>query len=257
MRCSLQMDRRGILGLLALAAGLGGPGAAAADTVKLVALNFPPLIFEENGAPAGIAYEVVGEALKRAGHQATVEVMPWARALDMARDGQADGIFTAYRTPEREQFLNYSTEVVVPQVVSLFVRKDSPVAFTGNLADLAKYKIGVVNQISYGPLLDEAIKAGVLPEVEKSNDSDSNVKKLAQGRFDVMPSNRYVAQYILKKLGMADQVKELQPEVQNIPSFIAFTKAKDTTALRAAFDQGLAAMKKDGTFQAILDKYAR
>ncbi|PWC52712.1 hypothetical protein TSO221_13270 [Azospirillum sp. TSO22-1] len=240
-----------------MAAGIIGPNVAAADAIKLVALNFPPLIFEENGAPAGIAYEVVTEALKRAGHQATVEVMPWARALDMARDGQADGLFTAYRTPEREQFLNYSTEVVVPQVVSLFVRKDSPVAFGGDLAQLAKYKVGVVNQISYGPLVDDAIKAGILQDLEKSNDSDNNVKKLVQGRFDVMPSNRYVAQYILKKQGVADQVKELQPEVQSIPSYIAFTRAKDTTALRTAFDAALAAMKADGSFQTILDKYAR
>lgn len=257
MRYPVLSDRKSLLGVAALAAGLLGPGAAAADTVKLVALNFPPLIFEENGAPTGIAFELVGEALKRAGHQASVEVLPWARALDMARDGQADGIFTAYKTVEREQFLNYSTEVVVPQVVSLFVRKDSAVAFNGDLAQLAKYKVGVVNQISYGPLVDEAIKAGVLQDLEKSNDSDNNVKKLVQGRFDVMPSNRYVAQYILKKQGVADQVKELQPEVQSIPSYIAFTKARDTAALRSAFDAALATMKQDGTFQKILDKYAR
>ncbi|MGQ9370910.1 substrate-binding periplasmic protein [Azospirillum sp. ST 5-10] len=242
---------------LAVATGLLAAGSAAADTLKLVALNFPPLIFEENGAPTGIAFDLVTEALRRAGHQASVEVMPWARALDMTRDGQADAIFTAYRTPEREQFLNYSNEVVVPQVVSLFVRADSPVAFAGDLAALAPYRVGVVNQISYGKAIDDAIKDGVLANVEKSNDSDSNVKKLVAGRFDVMPSNRYVARHILKAQGVTDQVKELTPEVQNIPSYIAFTKARDTAALRDAFDAALAAMKADGTVQTIMDKYTR
>eukprot|EP01012_Entosiphon_sulcatum_P068452 TRINITY_DN98668_c0_g1_i1.p2 TRINITY_DN98668_c0_g1~~TRINITY_DN98668_c0_g1_i1.p2 ORF type:complete len:255 (+),score=70.50 TRINITY_DN98668_c0_g1_i1:158-922(+) len=230
---------------------------AAADQLKMVALSFPPLIYDDGGKPAGIAFEIVTEAMKAAGHSIQVEIMPWARALDTVKDGGADAVFTAYKTPEREQFLNYSTEVLVPQVVSLFVAKDSPVAFDGDLAKLSKYKIGVVNQISYGSNIDDAIKNGVLPAVEKSNDTDSNVKKLLSGRFDVMPSNRYVAQFFLKQQGALDQVKELSPEVQNIPSYIAFTKARDTAKLRADFDAGVAAMRASGAYQKILDKYAR
>lgn len=230
---------------------------AAADQLKMVALSFPPLIYDDGGKPAGIAYEIVTEAMKAAGHTIQVEIMPWARALDTVKDGGADAVFTAYKTPEREQFLNYSTEVLVPQVVSLFVAKDSPVSFDGDLAKLSKYKIGVVNQISYGSNIDDAIKNGVLPAVEKSNDTDSNVKKLLSGRFDVMPSNRYVAQFFLKQQGALDQVKELSPEVQNIPSYIAFTKARDTAKLRADFDAGVAAMRASGAYQKILDKYAR
>ncbi|MBP2293713.1 substrate-binding periplasmic protein [Azospirillum rugosum] len=230
---------------------------AAADQLRMVALSFPPLIHDDGGKPAGIAYDIVTRAMAKAGHTVTVEIMPWARALDTVRDGGADAIFTAYKTPEREQFLNYSTEVLVPQVVSLFVAKDSKVAFDGDLSKLAAYKVGVVNQISYGSVLDDAFKAGVLPAVEKSNDSDSNVKKLLSGRFDVMPSNRYVAQYFLKQEGALDRVKELSPPVQDLPSYIAFTKARDTTRLRNDFDAGVAAMKASGDYQALLDKYAR
>ncbi|MCG5239430.1 substrate-binding periplasmic protein [Azospirillum doebereinerae] len=230
---------------------------AAADQLRMVALSFPPLIYDDGGKPTGIAYEIVTEAMRKAGHTVSVEIMPWARALDTVKEGGADAVFTAYKTPEREQFLNYSTEVLVPQVVSFFVAKDSPVAFDGDLAKLSAYKIGVVNQISYGSVIDDAIKAGVLPNVEKSNDSDSNVKKLLSGRFDVMPSNRYVAQYFLKQQGALDQVKELAPEAQTLPSYIAFTKARDTSTLKADFDAGVAAMRASGDYQRILDKYAR
>ncbi len=115
----------------------------------------------------------------------------------------------------------------------------------------------MVNQISYGSVIDDAVKGGVLPNVEKSNDSDTNVKKLLSGRFDVMPSNRYVAQYFLKQQGALDQVKELTPEAQTLPSYIAFTKARDTSKLKADFDAGVAAMKASGDYQRVLDKYAR
>ncbi|CAO3436005.1 substrate-binding periplasmic protein [Azospirillum doebereinerae] len=242
-----------IVAALSLAAAL----PAAADQLRMVALSFPPLIYDDGGKPTGIAYEIVTEAMKKAGHTVSVEIMPWARALDTVKEGGADALFTAYKTPEREQFLNYSTEVLVPQVVSFFVAKDSPITFDGDLAKLSAHKIGVVNQISYGSVIDDAIKAGVLPNVEKSNDSDSNVKKLLSGRFDVMPSNRYVAQYFLKQQGALDQVKELTPEAQTLPSYIAFTKARDTAKLKADFDAGVAAMRASGDHQRILDKYAR
>ncbi|MBP2299298.1 substrate-binding periplasmic protein [Azospirillum picis] len=240
-----------------LAGGLFAAVPAAADQLRMVALSFPPLIYDDGGKPAGIAYDIVTEAMKSAGHSVTVEIMPWARALETVRSGEADAVFTAYRTPEREQFLNYSTQVLVPQVVSLFVAKDSPLGFDGDLAKLSGHRFGVVNQISYGPIVDEAIKGGVLPAVEKSNDSDSNLKKLLSGRFEVMPSNRYVAQYFLKQAGALDKVKELTPAVQDIPSYIAFTKARDTTRLREDFDAGVAAMKASGAYQQVLDKYAR
>lgn len=243
--------------LLAAALLTAGALPAAADQLRMVALSFPPLIYDEGGKPTGIAYEIVTEAMKKAGHTVSVEIMPWARALDTVKEGGADAVFTAYKTPEREQFLNYSAEVLVPQVVSFFVAKDSAITFDGDLAKLSKYKIGVVNQISYGSVIDDAIKGGVLPNVEKSNDSDSNVKKLLSGRFDVMPSNRYVAQYFLKQQGALDQVKELTPEAQNLPSYIAFTKARDTSKLKADFDAGVAAMKASGDYQRVLDKYAR
>ncbi|MFD1623459.1 substrate-binding periplasmic protein [Azospirillum griseum] len=246
-----------ILATTVLSIGVFAALPASADALRMVALSFPPLIYDDGGKPAGIAYEIVTEAMKKAGHTISVEIMPWARALDTVKEGGADAIFTAYKTPEREQFLNYSTEVLVPQVVSFFVTKDSTITFDGDLTKLGKAKIGVVNQISYGSVIDEAIKSGVLASVEKSNDSDSNVKKLLSGRYDVMPSNRYVAQYFLKQQGALDQVKELTPEVQSIPSYIAFTKARDTAKLRADFDAGVAAMKANGSYQQILDKFAR
>lgn len=251
------ISKTGVLATTMLAASLFTAFPASADALRMVALSFPPLIYDDGGKPAGIAYEIVTEAMKTAGHTVSVEIMPWARALDTVKEGGADAIFTAYKTPEREQFLNYSTEVLVPQVVSFFVTKDSAITFDGDLAKLGKAKIGVVNQISYGSVIDDAIKSGVLANVEKSNDSDSNVKKLLSGRFDVMPSNRYVAQYFLKQQGALDQVKELTPEAQNLPSYIAFTKARDTAKLRADFDAGVAAMKASGAYQQVLDKYAR
>jgi polar amino acid transport system substrate-binding protein len=205
------------------AALLGWGAAARAETYQLVTFEFPPYEYEEGGGPTGIAVDILREAFQRLGHAITVKVQPWARSLEEVKTGGADAIFTAYKTAEREQFLDFSREVLAPQIVSLFVRQDSPVAFDGDIAKLADRSFGVVNQISYGPIFDDAVKAGTLRRIDTSNSSDLNLQKLVAGRYDVMPSNRYVGLYLLKKRGNLADIRVLNPDLQNVPSYIGFS----------------------------------
>lgn len=231
--------------------------AARANQIRLVGLNYPPYISVDDGKVGGMAVDIVTEAFHRAGRDIAIEVMPWARALDEAKSGSADAIFPAAKNAEREGFLDYSTGVLVQQAVSLFVRKDSQTAFDGDLTVFKNTKVGVVNQMSYGSKIDAAIKSGTLENLDRSNDSENNVQKLVAGRFEVMPSNRYVALSVAKKAGLSQQIKELLPEVESILTYIAFTKARDVTKLRDEFDNALTTMKADGSYDKILQRYAR
>jgi polar amino acid transport system substrate-binding protein len=233
-------------------------GPAAAQGLRLVTGNYPPYEYEEDGQPKGMVVEIVQEAFRRAGHAVSIEVMPWARALQEAQSGRADGIFAAVKTPERERQLAYTREPLVPLVVSLFVRKDSGIRYDGRLQPLAHYRFGVVNRFSNGPRFDGAMAAGVLPLVEAANGTESNIRKLMAGRIDVMVNNRYGAHYFLRRLGLDDQVAELQPPLDASPSYLAFSRARDDlAALREAFDRALAAMKADGSFQRIVEAHSR
>ncbi|HYD62775.1 MAG TPA: transporter substrate-binding domain-containing protein [Noviherbaspirillum sp.] len=254
--CGWQM-KRSVLVVLATWSILLSPPCARAEPIRLVTGHYPPYEYEEGGKVIGMVVEIVAEAFRRNNQSVQIRVMPWARALREAQEGLSDGVFAAVRTPEREKTLLYSEEALVPLVVSLFVRKDAPIRYDGDLAKLSGYRFGVVNQFSNGPIFDSAVKTGVLKNVDVVSDTDSNVKKLMAGRIDIMVNNRYGAFFFLRKNNALDQVVELQPEIDRSPSYIAFTMRRDLVKVRDAFDKALAGMKRDGTYQRIVERYGR
>ena len=231
---------------------LGAPQAFA-GSYSFVTLDFPPLEFAgEDGKAKGIAVELVEKVMANLGHQVTIEIMPWARGLEMVKTGKADAIFTAYKTPEREEFLDYSTVVLIPQIVSLYAPKNSEIAFDGDLLKLKDKRFGVVSTISYGKTFD-----GLRDQLQtdRAENLESNLRKMLAGRVDLIISNMYVAESEIKKLNLQNDIKKLAPEVETVDSFIGFSKAKGLAALRDDFDRELRKLSEDGTTAQIMSKY--
>jgi len=223
--------------------------------LELVTLQYPPYEFLEDGEVKGVAVEIVQEVFKRMSMPINIALYSWDRSLDMIKKGAADAIFTIFKNPERETFLDYSHEVLIPQVVSLFVTKDSNIVFDGDLNKLSMYTFGVVHKVSYGSIFDDAVKNGVIQSIETSETGEENMKKLLQGRCDILVSNRYGALDIVKRMNNMDQVKELTPAIQSVPSYIAFSKKRCLTSLRDEYDIILKNMKDDGTYNKIITTY--
>lgn len=231
------------------------PATVEEKKLDFVTLEYPPFEYYDNGEVKGIAVDIVKEACKRLGYnKVTITVLPFERALVMVKEGQADGIFTCYKTLEREEFLDYSQEVLINQSTSLFALKDSKIEFDGDLSKLKNYTIGVAENISLGSIFDKAVKDRIV-NVEASGDERSNMEKLLAKRIDFFASSRYVALYICKNLGKADELKEYRPIIQDIPSYIGFSKKRPLTEIRKKFDKTIADMKKDGTYDKILTQY--
>ncbi|WP_020407187.1 substrate-binding periplasmic protein [Hahella ganghwensis] len=227
-----------------------------ADEVKLVTLQYPPYQFQEGSQIKGMVVDIVNEAFKRLKMDTQIRLNAWPRSLAMVKEGQADAIFTAYKNPEREQFLDYSKTVLMPQEVVLFVAKDSPIQFNGDLTSLAEYRIGIVRDISYGSAFDEARKNGTFKKLSEATNLEQSVKKFQSGRIDILISNKYTALAMFKQLGLGGQFKVLDQEVQSVPSYIAFSKANNLADLRDRFDGVLQEMMSDGTYDSIIKTYS-
>lgn len=229
----------------------------AAQSLQLVTLQYPPYAYQESdlGEVKGIAVEVLKEALRRLQQPIQISVYPWARSLKMVEEGSADAIFTAYKTTEREAFADFSNEVLMPQVIALFVLKNSGIQFDGDLSKLANYRFGLVRKISYGNLIDNAVSQGILTQIDYANSGEHNLTKLLGQRFDILVSNKYGALDILQQKGWQDKVRELQPAVENVPSYIAFSKKRNLSSLRDRLDKVLLQMKKDGSYERIVQAY--
>ena len=228
---------------------------ASARTLELVTLQYPPYEYEEDGELKGFVVDIIHAVFQRMDQPINITLLPWARALQMIEDGTADAIFTAYKTPERELFADYSNEILMPQVISLFVRQGSPITFNGDLAELKQYTFGAVRGVSYGRVFDEAVEQAIIEQPDLAATGEINMEKLIAGRFDILVSNKYGGLHILQKMGALNQVRELTPEVESLPSYIAFSKKQNLSDFRDRFDEVLVELKTDGTYDWIINHH--
>ncbi len=227
-----------------------------ADELRVATFNYPPFQYEEQGEVKGIAVDIVRELFRRLDQPIKIDFYPFPRAVKKLKAGESDVIFTFYHKKERESFADYTKEALVDQTISLFVNEESPTAFDGDLSKLNPYKFGLV-RFSYGSIFDAAVDEKLITRIEYVSKMDLNMKKFLRLRFDILPSDRWVAYYYYSKVnleeGMSVKLKELEPPVQSFPAYMGFSKAKNLSALRDKADIVLKEMKKDGSYQSIID----
>lgn len=220
-----------------------------------MAADSAPTAYMEDGKPSGILVDVVTEAFQRTGHPFEIRLMPWARCLAEIRSGRVDGIFSVFKLPERNEFLTYTNVPVITQVMAFFVPVDSNVKFGGDIGKLADSRIGTIRGTSYGIRIDSALKTGVWSTVVETNNVSSLVGMLALKRIDLAIGYRHVILEAGKKKGYLGQIKELTPGIDEIQSYLAFTRQRDYSEVIADFDRALTSMKNDRSFEAIYEKY--
>lgn len=229
---------------------------ARAETLNCVSFEYPPLIHQAAGhAPEGLAVEIVSSVFARLGHTMKLELYPWGRSLALAYQGHADCIFTLYRSAEREQYLDYSQEVLASQVIYLYARKETAVQFDGDLASLAKLRIGTAHRVNYGPKFEEA-RPRLL--VDEAPTIEQNFLKLGLGRVDVLPSHFHTANFTLGLPALqqlAGSIVRLPVPLESVPSYIAFSKKRNLADLRDRFDSQLRQFLASADYRRLLDKY--
>lgn len=229
--------------------------ASHAERYEFVSTSYPPLMIppSANKEASGIAVDVVREVMSALGHDVTINLYPWARALHAVQNGDADAIFTIYKTPERENYLDYSHEVLANQSLYLYkTERLSGFKFTGNMLTLENKKIGIIRDKSYGRKFDSFLKKY---NVELTTTLEQNFKKLLTNRIDFTISNKFEGDYIASQLGITKKlIREPQP-IESIPSFIAFPRAKHLQSLRNQFDAELIRIKENGIYKKILSSY--
>jgi polar amino acid transport system substrate-binding protein len=232
-------------------------GQSYCRTIRLATLEYPPYEFQGAEDASGIAVELIKEAFTRIDQPYTIQFLPWGRAIREVRNGRIDGIFTIYKTPEREQFMSYSDEVLINQSISLFALKSNKIHYSGRINSLAAYRIGVMRKVSYGAQIDEALNNGVFENIVTTDTGIKNFKLLLADRVDLVISNRLGGMEIIKQLGIEDLVYQVPSYSYEIPSYIAFSKLSPLSSIKGQLDGALRQMKEDGTYKKIISEYLK
>lgn len=209
----------------------------------------PPLSFIEGQPPEGLYFDIVTTVFKRMGGSYEIEALPFKRALAYAYKDK--GIIVAVgKTDERLENLDYSNSIYDSTVVA-FIRKDKFFNFE-SIADLKDKTVGTKLGWSYGASFDEARKQNLFQAFDGK--PEANFRSMTLGRMDVFVDNRLTGIETMKKLKAESKVVILNHPIEVFPHYLGFKKNMHKDLIQR-FNQHLADIKSDGTFEKILSKY--
>jgi polar amino acid transport system substrate-binding protein len=224
---------------------------ASEKTLEIVADNYPPYYGKDlpNG---GVLTEIIVEAFKRTGYDVEIKFVPWKRALEGAKAGKYDGIYTLWYRREREEWFAYSDPVSPASEIGFYKRKDKGISFE-TFEDLKPYTIGVGRGYERPPGFDEASL-----KISLAKDDEENLRKLHKGRVDLALTDKIVAKHVIDT-----RIPNANPDLEWLPptlyvetNHFAFSrKTEDFVTKLADFDRGLSEIEADGTLKMIIAKH--
>ena len=185
--------------LLLMAVSLAAfTGVAAADSVKLTTLEWPPYVAADASGPST---DAVKSAFEKAGVAAEVKVFPWNRAINLAQKDPAwIGVYPEYYSEASDvekggdRCLFSKSFGVSP--VGFVQRKDAAFAWS-NHDDLKAYTIGVVRGYNNEEQFDAMVAAGDI-KVEEADDDAQNILKVAGKRAAAGVIDKLVFEHLVK-----------------------------------------------------------
>lgn len=225
------------------------------ENALLVDAPYPPYIIGDFGEQPrdGIMVRVLREAFQRLGMNLTIELMPWQRALGLAREGHVDGLVILLKSSDRENYLVYSDPVIASCGQVYYHKERRPDFNWREYEDLLGLRLGLVRGYVYGPAFHEAV-ARLGLSTELADGSRANMLKLFRGRVDLALEDERVAQAVLAQEPEWREV--LQPAAKPTAVYNYHTALSRTSPVLprlAELNAVLAEMRASGRIQAIQD----
>ncbi|KKA45894.1 ABC transporter substrate-binding protein [Salinivibrio sp. KP-1] len=227
---------------------------AATAQVKLVTLEYPPYITHEDKVVGGVAVELVERVFEEIEQPITIQVLPWGRAIKYVETGEADGIFTAFKTEERETFAHYIDEVLFDQNIVAIGSQGNDA--TWNKENIGQFKICLINNVSYGRWLDSMVEQNRFKGVRRVSEPEQCVQLLQANRVDFWVNNEFGARYVAAQMGVQSDISIQTPPLESTPSYIAFSKKGQMSEQDVKrVNDTVAKMKESGAYDQLIDKY--
>jgi polar amino acid transport system substrate-binding protein len=207
---------------------------AGAATLTAYADESPPYHFTVKGQTVGIAADFLRAACLAAAIDCKIVIMPWARAVFLAKNEPDVLVFSIVRRPDVEPDYIWVSPVIT-EAMWLYGHPDAPPP--ADLQAVYQQRIGAING---GSAIDLLRAAGVPnTAIDAANSIDANFKKFAARRVDYIADTeiRFNTELARNPLPFK-AVKQLK--LQDVTSYYAMNLKSDPAtvqALRTAFDK--------------------
>lgn len=242
--------------------------AAEEKRVRIATLyDYPPFGFYEDGnAPPileemvppgsdasrfqGYSWDIVRESFHAQGYTIELVITHWARAMASVREGNIDLLYPTGLNTERLAYFSYSESPVNDAAFLVYVNQDADIEWQG-LASLEGKTIGLVRGYNFGDEWSEQEAISKYP----LNSIEQGFRMLQRGRLDGFAGYEMNWDYVLKGMGLQGEFDKL-PEFGASREYVVGLKVNpDTERLLRDFDAGLQAIKENGEYQRIVERW--
>ncbi|HMA04825.1 MAG TPA: transporter substrate-binding domain-containing protein [Methanomicrobiales archaeon] len=225
-------------------------GPATDAGLRIVTEDFPPFNYAgPDGKAAGLSTDVVNAILARLNQKAAIEVMPWTGGYQLALSGPRVVLFSTGRTDERETLFKWVGPIAANDY-TLYARKGSALQIGSLEAAKKAGLIGVVKDDARYQFLLENRFGNILT----CDDETGCIRNLTAGTTGLLLGSSLSTPDIARKAGIDPSSLDALYTIRTVPLYIAFSRDTPDSVI-AAWQGALDAMKRDGSFDAILAKY--
>lgn len=230
--------------------------AHASTEVRACTLPLPPQSMQDsNGQPDGYATRILLSIAEPLDWQLQINFMPWLRVVQEAKNGNCDLVYTVLKRGDYESYMVFPEEPVLDQVNVLLVRRDSGIAYNGNLETfMRRHSIGLYRDKAVDEQFQQ-LRAAPWARIDPASTPQQNLEKLLAGRFDAAIENDLTAIHLLRQLGRLEEANILQPPLNTTPAYIVFPRAGRLSEQGPAFDAALREFKKTPKFKELQNLY--
>lgn len=186
--------------------------ANSAEDCKIVVAyeQEPPLVYSDNDKLTGLDKELVDFIAMKAGCKVEYTMTPWARTLEMIKEGTITLSTNANDTPERKEYANF-----IPYRNDtpnrLFVKKETldtiQASSLKDFLDKSKLNVGIMVGYSYDDEIEALMKdPKYSSKFEKVADLSLNVSKLVNDRIEGFIMAQLLGNYFVKKNGLESKI---------------------------------------------------
>lgn len=231
------------------------PLSATAQVLQFFAESLPPYHFTgEDKQPTGALVEVTEAAARQAGFVADIRLLPFARGYQYMLTNPNTFMFSLLRTPPREGKMQWvgKTYKIDAYLVGLKGRDKLKI---NNLEQAKKRVVGTIR----GYHSERFLKDAGFTEAHNlslSINYQSMWNMLFRKRIDFILTNTVSLDTEIKSLGLDAQAIEKYYEVKDFPGelfMVTHLETSKETVKKLA--DGLSAIKQNGQYQKIIDKW--
>ncbi|WP_076412693.1 ABC transporter substrate-binding protein [Shewanella sp. UCD-KL12] len=212
------------------------------------------LAAEDNWAPyaeasgTGISHSLINSAFSRVGVQVDSIVVPYSRAVVMAKKGIVDGVFNLVKERSTEDHFIFGEQPLFSASASFYQNVNTPLDVHDKWKLPAHTKVGIIEGYEYGDELH------LLPNIHivKLSNHNQLINLLLLDRIDLAIMYDLVAEQYIAQMGVTTEIKQtFHNHTGNV--YLAFSKENpQANSLAKLLDTGISSLKQDGSYQKIM-----